>query len=730
MENEQINEEEGEQMYQDWLKKLPLEIEKNHIKLIAGVKNFESFQLIANITHYNHQHDAEQYTDFRGDRMFIIAEIVAIQCLKAPYKTSCEIKENDFLESIKEIQETTGKYFALQSALSNHGTDNGKETTLQQITQKLNRDEILVRNPGHPDHHLIFTAELFQPIASELFAHFGFSLDESVIIREEVLRMISKKFFAEMDNARKKGQELVNQVTAFRKTGQIAENSPLTNDQFYEFADKDLKNLRAMFIGYYYNEVFYNLKSVYGFTAEELAVHCGIQTTSALKFLEHLSVGFESVASSHPLVEANSILKTSPIIKHEELYIIPSYSLLTWSVEAMFERYIKTSQKLSSKYKDIKHDFLLKKGFEYFSSLLRTGTVYPQNLFYEVNGQTCETDGLIAYDTILFIIEAKGNRISTKAKDGNYKRTESHLKDLIRDATSQGKRTMDFIKNADEAIFFTKNKKDKFIIDPKKYDEFFIISLTLEPVGHLTPLIKVANDLNFFEDNVFPWIISIYDLIVIADHIEMPILFLHYLRRRRRFLELNHFSVYEEIDLLAYFLYNGLYIEHMVEEADENSITRMNFDNNTDEINDYYMYKFGHKTKFTPKVKCYLPTGYLKLLESIEQSNIEHRTKIMLELLAADGKAISNLLTIIEKARKQYRKDGNLHDASISTGYVYKGMGITYMVAKTRAELDFKLYNFCMYKFNTLKAATWVGIGDLNPHKNSYNIRCSFIAKS
>ncbi|MBB5436509.1 hypothetical protein HDC92_000173 [Pedobacter sp. AK017] len=729
MPNPEYSHEESDKIYQEWLASLPVMIEENYNKFIERTKLFDSFQLIANICHYNHQHDANQYTDYREDRMFIISEIVAIHCLRNEYKDTCELMAEDFFEAISEVQEAVGKYFGLQSALSRTETCSEEESTLEQITNKLHRDEILVRNPGHPDHHLLFSGELFKPLSKELNEHFGFTLEESIIIRQQLLQMISIRFFSEIDAAKVKGDQLKDQVVRFRNTGQLPEESPLTIEQFRELANKPSKKLKEMFGGYYINEVLYNLKSVYTFTAEELASHCRIPTLSAENFLKHLSIGFGTIDKDQHLISSNSILKTKPIINHGQHYIVPSFSLLTWSVEPLYENYIKTDQKLSSKFKDVKHDFLLNKGMEYFSILFRTGVVHPQNLFYEKDGKVCETDGLIAYDTILFIIEAKGNRISMKAKQGNYQRTEAHLKDLIRDATSQGKRTMDFIKESEEAVFFTKGKREKIIIDPKKFDEFFIVSLTLEPVGHLTPLIKVANDLKFFPEDVFPWIISIYDLVVIADHIELPILFLHYLRRRKRFLELNHFSIYEEIDLLAYFLFDGLYIENLLRESNEKNISMMSFDNNTDEINDYYMYKFGHKTKFTPKVKCYLPKEFLHMLESIEHSNIEHRTKIMLEILAANGSSINKLMDQIKKIRSQYRKDGQLHDCSISTGYVINGTGITYMIAKDRRELDYKLHNYCLYKFDTLKAEIWVGIGDLNPVREDYNIKCGFIAK-
>lgn len=713
--------------HEEMLGSLPDKIKQNYQVLQERSKPFNSFQLIANISHYNHQHDANEYSDYRDGRMFIISEIVAIHCLKSSFKETCEVPALEFYEAVQEIQESTSSYFGLRSALEMDQLYNQNASTLEQITHKLHRDEVVVRNPGHPDYHLIFNSELYEPLKQELTNYFGFSLDESIIIRQQVFKMINERFQVQIKNVKLQASKLVEQVENYKRNGKYPEESPLIQEQFKELKNTPAKRLYKLFLGHYTNEILFNLQNVYAFTAEELAVYCKLSVDSVKKFLKQLSVRFGEVDPNQDLIIANSILKSKPIINHGEYYIIPSFSLLTWSVEPLYENFIKTSPKLSAKFKDNKHDFLLTKGMEYFSRLFSHGTLHPQNLFYEKDGNVCETDGLIAYDTILFVIEAKGNRITSKAKEGNFQRTESHLKDLIKDATLQGKRTVDFIRGSGEAVFFTKGKKEIIIIDSKKYDEIFIVSLTLEPVGHLTPLIKVANDLNFFPEHVFPWIISLYDLVVIADHIELDILFLHYLRRRQRFLQFEYFQIYEEIDMLAYYLNNGLYIEHMLNEIQENSITGMSFDNNTDAINDYYNYMFGHKKKFTPKVKSHLPEDFIKLLIAIENSSISHRTKIMLEMLSANTESIKKLMAYIKKVRNQYRKDRKLHDCSICFGSGDNQTGITYMIGKDHQKLDFMLYHFCLNKFNSLKPVAWVGIGDVDPD-NNYNIRCSFIA--
>jgi hypothetical protein len=210
--------------------------------------------------------------------------------------------------------------------------------------------------------------------------------------------------------------------------------------------------------------------------------------------------------------------------------------------------------------------------------------------------------------------------------------------------------------------------------------------------------------------------------------IELPILLLHYLKRRREFLSVQNISIYEEIDILAYFLNNGLYIKHTLQDAQEKGVNWMSFDNNTDAINDYYMYKFGKKTKFTKKPGYFLPKVFLQLLSAIDASGIAHRTEIMLEMLECGTESIDKFLSFIRRMKEEFNKDGMQHDCSIMVGG--NELGVTYMIGPDKAELDKMLYKYCSYKFETQKTQTWVGIGDLSKDTDSFDIQCSIIIKT
>lgn len=703
---------------------------QNSYKIVADlIPEFSSFQLLANIIHYNHSHSATEYADYRGDRMFAVAEVVAIIALKSKYFPSASIPISAFFDRLRQVQDATTTFLMLKRAMLVQANGQGPQSTLKRVADKLMEDEIIVRNPGLPEHHELISAELFNPLDADLKKYFGFGIHESIKIRRKIIDFINFRYAKELDKVKEQSAPAITEVIIFRNTGKINPDTIFREEELRYFSALKSKQMKREVENYFTSLIFYSLEKVYVFSSLDLAAFCDLPVDVVSAFLNRFSTGFESVGIDEEVIKGDTILKTTPIVRTENLFIVPSFPLLTWCVEPVFEKYIQSDTKLAKRYKDVKHDFLLEKGINEFKRMLPNAKFYPRNLFYgNKKERICEVDGLIGYDRTLFIIEAKGHRLTQKAKDGNYLRTETHLKQIIRDSSSQGLRTKRFILDSEAFAIFKTAKGEDISISKNQYDEFIIVSLTLEPMGHLIPLMKVVNDLDYFEDQTFPWIVSIYDLIVFADMIELPVLLLHYLKRRRAFLSEENISIYEEIDILAYFLSNGLYIKNTLEDAMEKGVDWMSFDNNTDAINDYYMYKFSKKSKFTAKPRYFLPEFFLELLAAIETSEISHRSEIMLEMLACGTESIGNFLNYIRRMKQQFINDGKIHDCSIMVGS--NEIGVTYMVGPDKVELDRMLYEYCCYKFETLKTQTWVGIGDLSDDPNGFDIQCSIIMKA
>lgn len=706
----------------EWFANLPSEVNKLYLWLDENVKRFETFDLLANVCFYNHLHDSDEYIDYRGDKHFFVPEILALQCLKGHYIEKSSIIDDDFFPTIEEIQKSILKYSGMKDAME--FKDNmSDENPISDIAKILEREAKVIRNPGLPDHHLDFASKLFEPIKENIKASYGFNIDDSIIIRNKISQFLTEKVIVAKKSIFGDVKECMDQIVKFRKTKLKPVDAKFSEEDFWELSAMNYNDARKSIKYHFSILIHHKFGEIYSFTAEELSLFTEVDLESVKSFLLSFSCEFPSLKNTDEIHETNSILKRKPIVHYKGRYLVVSIPLMFWAPEILFEDGIKQNAKLSGRYSKIKHDFVLEESLLYFKELMPTAKFLPSNLYYTIGEDRFVTDAIIMYDTVLFIIEAKGHRITDKAKSGSMQRTENHLKEIVKESYQQGIRALKYIEENEEAEFTT-DHLGKFKIKKDDFDEIVIVSLTLEPVGNLAMSIKTTDNLGYFKEGHFPWIISIYDLIVLRDMIENPFMFIHYIRKRKEFLSHNHVSTYEETDLLGYFLSNGLNIDNILTDSEGNAYSHIILEPNTDAINDYYFYKFGKKEKFTKKPSCYLPTAMNDFLLQFDQSLLEHRVKVALIMLQFDNESMKSFIDRVKISKKDFIKDRQLHDGSLFNDQL--NFGMTHMISADKSELDLKLYQYCQYKFNQLNANVWVGIADMGTDQNKYDFTGMF----
>lgn len=706
----------------EWFAGLPGEVNRLYTWLDENTKRFETFDLLASVCFYNHLHDPEEYTDYRGDRHFFVPEILALLCLKGNYIEESTIKDNVFFSLIKDIQDNILKYSGMKDAMGFGGKLSGKNA-ISEIAGTLEREAKVIRNPGLPDHHLDFASKLFEPIKETIKSTYGFSLSDSIVIRNKISQFLNNKVISAKNSIFGDVKECMDEIVKFRKTKLYPVDAKFNMEDLQKLSAMNYNDARKIIKNHFSIQIHHNFGEVYSFTSEELSKFTEVDIESVKSFLTTFSCEFPSLKNSDEIHETNSILKRKPIVHYKGRYLLVSIPLMFWAPEIVFEDGIKKNAKLSGRYSKIKHDFVLEESLLYFKDLMPTAKILPSNLYYTIGEDRFETDAIIMYDTILFIIEAKGHRITDKAKSGNMQRTENHLKEIVKESYQQGIRTLKYIEENDEAEFDTEHS-GKFKIRKEDFDEIVIVSLTLEPIGNLAMSIKATDSLGYFKEGYFPWIISIYDLIVLRDMIENPFMFIHYIRKRKAFLSHNHVSTYEEIDLLGYFLFNGLNIDNVLKDSEGNEHSYIILEPNTDAINDYYLYKFGKKEKFTKKPPCYLSVAMNNFLLQFDQSMLEHRVKVALIMLQFDNDSIKSFMDRVKITKKDFSKDWQLHDGSLYNDQL--NFGMTHMTSANKNDLDFKLYQYCQYKFNQLNANVWVGIADMGTDQSKFDFTGMF----
>lgn len=710
---------------ENWLS----ESKKNADTALADINRLSSemntIDLLASIIHYNHQQDPKQYSDYRNDRNFYIPEVLSIILLKNRCNIETELSGQEFHERVSEIQKLLNRFCSLES-LINLDNSNEEGSVENKLSKLLAFQEKTIRNPGHPEHHFDFMEELFKPIDHEIKDLLGFSIYDSLVIRDNVIPFIHEKMEGFLTKIENDISEVMRCTQFYKSTKSHKEQSIIEPEDIEYLATLKPAECKRIIKDSITADGYRNLKSVYLFRPEEISEFTDLDVETVKIFLDIFSINFEDIEENEIEFDSVSKLKSTPIIKIKTGYIIPSIPLMNFCVENKVESLIKAKTKLYNKYINRRHEFLLDKGLGFFQEIFTAAEFSRKNLFYKVDNKTYEVDGLIKWENVLFIIEAKGNKISDKAKTGHVLKLKDHLKDIVKESNTQAKRAFDYISNNANCEFFDKKKK-KFLIENRSVEFVIFVSLTLEPIGNLSIKIRQNEDHNYFHKDHFPFIMSLYDLIHFVEFCNNPIFILHYIKKRKDIVNKKLFSAFEELDLFSYYLQNRLNFQSIENRANEDGVNLISLENATDEFNNYYMHKYYLSKHMPLKPRISIDPEFEKIIQQLHNQNIPKKLLVIFQLLEGIDFQIKRMMKAIKRIKKKFKKNKSDHDCTIIIDHD-RSIGFTFMTSLNQEALGVKMNNYCLYKMRELNIPNWIGLGDVCLETTKYKFGSLFIS--
>jgi hypothetical protein len=684
------------------------------------MRKYDPFNVIANISLRQHIYPATDPNISVSDQLPVIVEYVSLLYLKQPYYLSVGeiIHAQEMMPDMAAIMQLAEE-IVFQNSLFLH--EHGKfdaDDTLQHIVQSLGTEEYFVRNPAIEEHHWVAFEGLYAPYDGYLNHTFKFnSLDardlcgciqEWLVERFQELKKeytgIWTPMFQEIMDYRKKGKKPLN----FYPEEMLAQLSAISESQ-----------LKNHFVGFAEMRMMHFMGEKLSFTAQELADYSGVELNVVQYFLDQLSSTFNSVDPGFEAMTIIHPLKDRPIIQHDDRYLCPSLSLLDWAVDRLFSSTLVAKK---PEFAHTKHDFILAKGMEMLQKVLPSGIPY-QELKYN-DGKSGELDGLILYDNYAFFVEVKGHTVSDKAKDGNLNKIKDHIDKIIDHSHQQAVRAANYFKSAVTTHY--KNKKGQSVtLDSSPVEHIFYISLSLDPISNIANHIKADNSLKLFTGGAIPWVVNLYDLMVITDMLEGPSFLIHFLMRRNEFFKAKKMTMTDELDILIYYLQDGLHYDDLISDP---TMDRYEFSSQSHLINDYYFYQAGMSPKKAGKPQHYAIHTVKTLVRSIDAlTGLKRRTDFTIALLALDTKSQKSFAEHLLKYKKQFKKDKEIHDFSLTGTYKCEIWGITYFLAMPTAENKDTFNEFCNKKFIDRSANRWVGIFDSGIDQANFIEACTVL---
>ena len=237
----------------------------------------------------------------------------------------------------------------------------------------------------------------------------------------------------------------------------------------------------------------------------------------------------------------------------------------------------------------------------------------------------------------------------------------------------------------------------------------FRIVVTLEDLSSVTTVLWQLQDAGMFADReALPWVVGLNELEIIAELVEYPAQFVHFLLRRLRLNELKRVVASDELDWFMNYLRDGLYFEN--EFAEEDAPDRIFLDSYTDEVDAYIFAREGRTRDKPTKPRQRQSRKVGELLAYMLRAHAP--TDALLAFLDINGPAREMLASRIQTLRRRSGRDGYFHDMTMTfdnAGY----LGITAMTAPPdkSGALRERLELYCAAKKYQCHAERWLGLG-------------------
>ena len=703
------------QLLAETRKSLPdtIRAQAQEIEALLGRHNY--FDIISLIAFSQVWDNPETYKEWAHEGQAAYAEYAALLCLKKPFREEPvgELIDGrvltDLIARIQSIFNHTLWYFGSKSA--ERGDSAGAvedELWYVSITNSM-----MVRNQSYPHHLKELLTGLLHDSDPWLLQTLGFQVSDIFAIEEKVTRLGFDRLYERRDQSLVLEKQLMEALSQMRLGASPSEPEiePLLSDILSLPSDEVTSQIRNIAIGL----TFVSLGTTFSWTQDEVSVATGIPSERVGAFLRTFSIGFGEVDKDFYMPSPRHDLMTRPLIHHGGRYLLPVPDLLS-AVQPRLEqllnpddpRAVNHDKKRWERYQLARADYTERETLSLFQQLLPRATIHPK-VKYEVQEEEkdtqCELDGLIVFDTSALLIEVKAGSVHESARRGGPKRIAREVGRLLADPHAQAARAQRYIESC-ESPTFELATGDKFILDKSRLKRVFRITVTLDHMDALSAALHRTAELGLFPDNSLPWAVGIRDLMVVAEMFEFPSQFIHYLTRRKRLNEIGRIYAHDELDWLGHYLTEGLYFEEIA--STENAILRLL--SYTTQFDDYYFYQLGIRQTPAPKPGWKLPPTLHRIIQELEATAAPGYSEVVFRLLDISADSHDQFVGFFDRIRKETRKDGRLHNASMSFSTARTGMTMfSTKIGGYEAALE-SLKHWVDWKLQKEGAESWLGL--------------------
>lgn len=279
---------------------------------------------------------------------------------------------------------------------------------------------------------------------------------------------------------------------------------------------------------------------------------------------------------------------------------------------------------------------------------------------WSFGGQRFETDAIAQTDKVLLIAEAKANHLTPHGLRGAPDRIKRHVRDMVVEPSLQSARLESIVRQAQagsgEALATV---AEAGIAAPGDIERIIRMSVSLDDLSVLASAEQELRQAGWVaESHELAPMMNIADLLAVADVLERPVAFLHYLAERGPFQRAFEL-IGDELDFL------GLYLETGFNLGGVPTDVRVGLSGMSSTVDRYYDARDAGRP--LPKPRPCLSAYFITVLDALAARQPPGWTLIGMHLLnAADQGEQARLARMLERARKAVRrKSKGMEDGAV-----------------------------------------------------------------
>jgi len=707
-----------EEKFAAWRKQTLDWIREQSAKLEALLLQYNSFDLIANLTLTQLWVNPEKHNIASHDGLPAIVEYATLLYLKHPFTVrlphpigQVPLEEIDKLG--RSILLTTGLYYASdrRSTISGKGPEPIDSLRYRSMTH-----EMTVRSPGYEHHQRETLRGLFEPFQDWMLRELGFSVLDLFAMEDAIQAVTSRKVFSRLDEGREAIEKVKSDVRLVRRgKAPSSDLGEMVTELSKLSPSKAAAQIKIMLTAWVMALIG---TACLSFDADEIAAETKLPIERVNSIFAFFSLEFGSVPADFFLMSPTHPLRERPLVHHAGSYLYPVPGSMVWALQRRVEAEMNPSiakarseSKTWQKYEKRRGDYLESESMRLLGTALRTDELY-RNLTYTVvedgENKIAELDGMIQFDRTLLLVESKAGALTAPARRGGRERIKSNIQDLLGKAHKQALRARNYIENTDEPKFFAADGSE-IAFDKSRFVRTILISTSLDTLDVFNTALHEVVSAGLLEEEHLPWAVSLDVLRVIAEMNEFPSQLIHYLTRRLRVNEFKKFYAADELDWFGLYLSRGLCFDKDGRFAEA---TQVMFDGSfSEDFDSYYFYAQGQRTKPAPKPTQPMPKLLRRIiLELDERKEADGHSEAILRFLNWNDESRRQLVAGVGELRKRTRANGKIHDFTMASAEDKAGVTCFAATPSKAEEAMRRLQTYCLMKKYQIRADSWLGL--------------------